>query len=296
MRNMMCALIEHERIVTTEAKAKALRRHAEKVVGHAKRWALCQQAAATELKVRGAPRNCNPAGVPSLRSPLEKNYWWCGAEMILAVDPTVHRRPGSRRWPRRPRPMRSTTSSWPTPKSTNDHSSSNSWCVSPPVVGSTRRPTPSAPLPVRAAGHPPPPHYPFLTWHLPPLPSPILLFSWASTTSGLATWTATAATRACSSSRSAAPETRPPEPSLSTPPPPPSAAVHQVALVGARGVGSGPLLLCDPHVPPSCRARGQVCGARRRTARGQGRRRVARPQHQRHPCQVRLPPVGLRWL
>jgi hypothetical protein len=78
IRNMMCSLIEHERIVTTTPKAKELKRYADKVkellffhnacykkcnlhplhslaltqvIGYAKRWANHQQLAASEHKL-----------------------------------------------------------------------------------------------------------------------------------------------------------------------------------------------------------------------------------------------------
>ena len=44
-RNMLCSLIEHERIRTTVPKAKDLRRWGDQAVGYAKRWATHQQAA-----------------------------------------------------------------------------------------------------------------------------------------------------------------------------------------------------------------------------------------------------------
>lgn len=50
LKNMVCSLIEHERIVTTTPKAKELRRYAEKVVGYAKRWAVHQQVACKLLR------------------------------------------------------------------------------------------------------------------------------------------------------------------------------------------------------------------------------------------------------
>jgi len=49
LRNMLCSLIEHERIITTEPKAKELRRFADKAIKQAKSWAKHQQIAAAEL-------------------------------------------------------------------------------------------------------------------------------------------------------------------------------------------------------------------------------------------------------
>ena len=44
-RNMLCSLIEHERITTTTPKAKEMRRWADRAVGYAKRWATHMQVA-----------------------------------------------------------------------------------------------------------------------------------------------------------------------------------------------------------------------------------------------------------
>ena len=44
-RNMLCSLIEHERIKTTVPKAKEMRRIADKAVGYAKRWTVHSKAA-----------------------------------------------------------------------------------------------------------------------------------------------------------------------------------------------------------------------------------------------------------
>mmetsp|Transcript_33953 Transcript_33953/g.78416 ORF Transcript_33953/g.78416 Transcript_33953/m.78416 type:complete len:221 (+) Transcript_33953:434-1096(+) len=46
LRNMVQSLVEHERIVTTEPKAKELKRVGDQVVGWAKKWARAQQLAA----------------------------------------------------------------------------------------------------------------------------------------------------------------------------------------------------------------------------------------------------------
>mmetsp|Transcript_60778 Transcript_60778/g.83447 ORF Transcript_60778/g.83447 Transcript_60778/m.83447 type:complete len:166 (-) Transcript_60778:215-712(-) len=45
-RNMLGSLIEHERIVTTEPKAKELKPLADKIIGFAKRWGRAQEQAA----------------------------------------------------------------------------------------------------------------------------------------------------------------------------------------------------------------------------------------------------------
>lgn len=60
--NMLKSLIEHERIVTTEAKAKHLRSHADKMVTLAKENTLAsRRAAISYLKVRFNPLTAKEA-------------------------------------------------------------------------------------------------------------------------------------------------------------------------------------------------------------------------------------------
>lgn len=54
------SLVEHERIVTTEPKAKELKRVGDQVVGWAKKWARAQQLAADYQSKGGATTACRP--------------------------------------------------------------------------------------------------------------------------------------------------------------------------------------------------------------------------------------------
>ena len=74
IRNMVCSLVEHERIVTTEPKAKELRRYAEKVIGYAKWWAVYQRQAALDLK-RGEAKAAQKAAANAMHQLRLANSW-----------------------------------------------------------------------------------------------------------------------------------------------------------------------------------------------------------------------------
>lgn len=73
-RNLITALFQHERIKTTEAKAKAIRGHAEKMITMAKRGNAAGESAAVHARRRAAAGLNSPEVVKKLFDDLAVRY------------------------------------------------------------------------------------------------------------------------------------------------------------------------------------------------------------------------------
>src|SRR2546421_5874197 len=90
MRNLSCALVEHERIITTEAKAKALRPFVEKLITLAKKGTL--HARRQAISVLGPTRNAEVK--PPTREDEEGDARTIIQKLFDEIGPRFRDRPG----------------------------------------------------------------------------------------------------------------------------------------------------------------------------------------------------------